>query len=74
MDLDKMNCNELDELIKMASAAKARKIRMKKDAEWGEFSKAWNKIFKDNEEIEIDDEYYNLSEIFEGLKEVFYAR
>ena len=75
MDLEKMNLNELDELIKMASAAKERKERIKKDAEWGEFSKAWNKIFKENEKIEIFDyECYNLSEIFEGLKEAFYAR
>ena len=58
MDLDKMNCNELDELIKMASAAKERKIRAKKDIEWEEFSKAWHKIFKENDDIEIGYEYY----------------
>ena len=72
MDLEKMNINELNVLIKMASAAKERKIRAEKDIEWTEFSKAWHKIFNDNDDIELGYESYSLPEIFEGLKEVFY--
>lgn len=72
MDLEKMNLDELNVLIKMASAAKERKIRAEKDVKWAEFSKAWHKIFSDNDDIEIGYESYSLPEIFEGLKEVFY--
>ena len=69
-----MSYNELTELIKKASAVKERKKREKKDAEWGEFSKAWNKIFKENEDIDLGCETYTLSEVFEELEEIFYAR
>lgn len=73
MDFEKMNLDELNALIKTASAVKERKIRAK-DVKWKEFSKAWDKLFKeyDDKEIGIGDEHYTLSEIFGGLERAFW--